>query len=259
MFQAEKPGDRPDSPQESHTELIQAKDELLEGLVHDLKNALASIVMNASLAKRLMTNEKGSSNGEISEKEKGVLQMIDRIQDATDRIHLIMQDSMDMSKCVSGVLAVAPTRRDVRILLGDALAYVEKQRQAKGIEIRLEPFGEGLMVQADHEKVPTALARLIGYGIKVSPASSTLEIGVARSDNHILIRMWLSSEIFHDDQAKRIFNRQGKKAGLYLVRGIAEAFGGRTWTKTMPGNRVELGMSLRDLSRDSSIRLLVQS
>lgn len=265
MFQARQPDDAPmrqDSEEQDPAELefeqiLKARDELLEGLSHDLKNALSSIVMNTSLARRVVSNE-----------DQCVRQMIDRIQEASDRIRMAMQDALDMTGCVSGTLSVNPARREAKILVGDALAQIEAQRVAKNVTIQTsfvrDGEREGLSVVADHEKVPTALARLFAYGIKVSPAESQIEIKVERDRHEVLFRMILPPQTLEThltvpSQAGQVFERQGKKPGLYLVRGIAEIFGGHTWAKVLPDGRSELGVGLKNGVQDGAIQLLVQS
>lgn len=228
--------------------ILKARDELLEGLAHDLKNALSSIVMNTSLARRVVSSD-----------DQCVRQMIERIQEASDRIQMAMQDALDMTGCISGNLSVKPMRREVKVLVGDALAQVDAQRVGKNITFQVSPDREGLTVIADQEKVPTALSRLFAYGIKVSPSQSRIEIRMERDRNEVQFRMILPPEIIAVDQVGRIFERQGKKPGLYLVRGIAEIFDGRTWAKILPDGRAELGMSLKNGVPDGSVQLLVQS
>jgi signal transduction histidine kinase len=246
MFQARKPNSSETADSEPDEKVIQARDELLDGLAHDLKNAISSIVMNTSLARRMLP---GKHPEKQAEKEQLVLQMIDRIQEATDRISEVMQDTMDMTKCVSGSLKISPARRDVKVLVGDALSRIESSRAAKNIKIELQiaqSEKDGLTVIADREKMPVALARLMTHGIKVSPASSTLELGVDESGHEVSFRLILPAATIPREQREKLFDRQGKKAGLYLVRGIVEAFGGHTWVNLLPDERIELGFSLKN-------------
>jgi K+-sensing histidine kinase KdpD len=272
MFRAQQPDDSSISKdmeeksefEQAYDKVLKARDELLEGLAHDLKNALSSIVMNTSLARRVVPkkSEESAPNelpDQLSEKDRCVLQMFERIEEASDRIRMAMQDAIDMTGCVSGSLVIQPARREVKILLGDALAQVEAQKKAKSIHVHLSGVQEGMSVIADHEKVPTALARLIAFGMKISPASSQIEIQVEERGEEVLFRMLLTSEIATASQLQHVFDRQGKKPGLYLVRGIAEAFGGQVWATSRANGGVELGMSLKCVERDSKIRLLVQS
>jgi len=183
--------------------------------------------------------------------------MFERIQEASERIRMAIHDTLDMTKCVSGNLSVNPTKREVRVLLGDALAQVEAERQAKKIQLEVSGISQNLMVLADHEKVPTALARLIAYGIKVSPPESSLKIQVEAQGDEVVFRMILPPETVSSnrttmEQLGRIFERQGKKPGLYLVRGIIEVFGGRTWTRGISEGQAELGVSLKKITQVQS-------
>jgi K+-sensing histidine kinase KdpD len=238
-------------------EILKARDELLEGLAHDLKNALSSILMNTSLARRVVPTKEG--DGALSEKEQGILQMIERIDEASERIQMSMQDALDMTNCVSGALVVQPTRREVKALLRDALAQVQAQKSAKAIPVQVAGVREGLSVIADHEKVPKALARLIAFGMKVSPAASQIEIQIEEEGENVLFRMRLTPGVVAGELLRHVFDRQGKKPGLYLVRGIAEAFGGHVWATPSANGGAELGIALRSVESESKIRLLIQS
>ncbi|MFL5814768.1 MAG: sensor histidine kinase [Bdellovibrionia bacterium] len=247
----------PNEPSEELPEVLRARDELLEGLAHDLKNALSSILMNTSLARRLVPAQGG--NGGLTEKEQSILQMIERIDEASERIQMSMQDALDMTSCVSGTLAVQPIRREVKSLMRDALAQAQSQKNSKTIPVQLTGAREGLSVVADHEKVPKALARLIAFGMKVSPAASQIEIQIEEEGENVLFRMRLAPGVVAGELLRHVFDRQGKKPGLYLVRGIAEAFGGHVWATPLANGGAELGIALRNMEWESKIRLLIQS
>jgi K+-sensing histidine kinase KdpD len=242
-----------------HQNVLKARDELLEGLAHDLKNALSSILMNTSLARRIVPAKGANGHESLSEKEQGILQMIERIDEASERIKMSMQDALDMTNCVTGTLSVQPARREVKALVRDALAQVQSQKSTKNIPVHVSGVREGLSVIADHEKVPTALARLIAFGMKVSPAASQIEIQIEEENENVLFRMKLTPGVVAGEQLRHVFDRQGKKPGLYLVRGIAEAFGGQVWATTRANGGAELGISLRGVESESKIRLLIQS
>lgn len=243
-----------DSAEQELERILIARDELLDGLAHDLKNALSSILLNTSLARRV-----------VPENDQCVRQIFERIHEATERIRMSMQDALDMTGCVSGNLAVTPARRQIKILIGDALAQVEEQCVAKDIHFVVNGVNgdnEGLSVIADHEKIPRALSRLLAYGIKISPPKTEIQLRVEQIGDEIQIRMLLPAETIAPEQLSHVFERQGKKPGMYLVRGIVEIFGGRTWAMTVAQDgrkEVELGMGLKGEVHDGTVRQLVQS
>lgn len=120
------------------------------------------------------------------------------------------------------------------------------------------------MVEGDPKKVDEILINLIDNAIKYSPEGGEVRVTVNADDGHIVVSIEDSGIGIAPDDAARLFQKfhriatpetaeiGGTGLGLYIVKGLVEAHGGRIWLDSAPGVGTTFTFTLPSVQRGSS-------
>jgi signal transduction histidine kinase len=100
-------------------------------------------------------------------------------------------------------------------------------------------------VHVDADRIMQALGNLIGNALKFTPSGSTIRVGAAEVASGVNFFVSDAGPGVPQEDLARVFDRfwtarrtsrtRGTGMGLAIVRGIAEAHGGRAWVEPNPG------------------------
>jgi PAS domain S-box-containing protein len=206
---------------------IKARDEVLGIVVHDLRNPLSLIIMEA----RLLRLE-GPQLERRSQDSGGA------IQRAATRIDRLIQDLLDATRIEARGLTIEPRRVNVAEVTSDAVGVQKPLASSMSLELRLDLERDLADVWADRDRLLQVFENLIGNAIKFTPSGGSITVGAARQGTDVLF--WVrdtGSGIDIEDQPHvfdrfwqgRSQRRGGAGLGLPIVKGIVEAHGGRVW------------------------------
>lgn len=166
---------------------------------------------------------------------------IQRISDATDKMHRLLSELLDLSK----VGRVTNEKKDIQFdsIVAEALRRVEGQVRATQAKVRV---GSGFpIVHVDTERIVEVLQNLIDNAIKFSDEQKQPDVEVNYylkdglpvfyvRDNGIGIRKEFQDRVFG------LFDKldpdsEGTGIGLALVKRIIEVHGGRIWVESQEG------------------------
>ena len=212
---------------------IQGRDEVLGVVAHDLRNPLASILMQSALLRR--------SDGEPERRSQKPAAAIER---AANRMNRLIQDLLDTSRMEAGRLSVEQTC----VNAGKALSeFVETQKplaSARSLELRLEVASDAGEVFADRERLLQVLENLVGNAMKFTKSGGCVTVGAAPRNGEFLFWVKDTGAGVASDDLPHLFDRfwQARKAGrqgiglgLPIAKGIVEAHGGRIWVESQVG------------------------
>jgi len=210
---------------------INARDDVLAVVSHDLGNPLASIRLGATVLLRSLEDEELKRHAE-------------NIRTAVDQMQRLIQDLLEVKRIESGFVSLEKDRISVARLLSRAMRAngdITQDRQLSLCNTGCEP---DVFVYSDPERLGQVFSNLIGNAVKFTPPGGVIEIGAAPSgstvvfvvrDNgsgipaehlpHVFDRFW---------QARRT-GRHGVGLGLAIVKGIVEAHGGNVWVESESG------------------------
>jgi signal transduction histidine kinase len=225
-------------------ETTEQREDLLRAVSHDIRNPLQIVVLQAQ---RLL---RGPGEDRTRRAAGGVLT-------AARRIDRMLRDLSDSAKAESGRIELAwaqvPLRPFVDHLLDTSDGVFEVGRVVNEVPPELPP------VLADPDRLDRILANLVGNALKYSQAQVYVRAEVAGEEIRISVSD-LGPGIGAGD-LPLIFDRyyrgqrhegEGLGLGLYIVRKLVEAHGGRisaesrvgvgsTFTFTLPASPVEAG------------------
>jgi PAS domain S-box-containing protein len=211
----------------------QARDELLGIVAHDLRNPVASIMMQAT---RLKRREDGPERRNQKPTE-GILR-------AANRMNRLIGDLLDATLIEAGQLHIERARVSPGQLLADSLEAQRPLASDASLEMRLEIADDLPDVWGDGHRLSQILENLIGNAIKFTPAQGRITVGAAPRDGEILC--WVAdtgcgiaseglAHVFDRFWQEKKGARPGVGLGLPIARGIIEAHGGRIWVESTLG------------------------
>ena len=212
----------------------QMKSDFVSAVSHELRTPLTSIYGFAETLQR--------GDVEFSETERDTF--LRYIASESERLIRIVDDLLSVARLEAGKLEVKLERTAVAAAVQRAVAIADVQEGARHrFSVHVEPAD--LAVRADPEKLGQVLANLLDNAVRYSPEGGTIAV-VARARSGAG-EITVSDEglgIVEADQ-QRVFSKffrserapagHGTGLGLFLVRGLVAAMGGRIWLESEQG------------------------
>jgi two-component system, sensor histidine kinase len=152
-----------------------AKEEVFAMLGHELRNPLGAI----SAAVEVL-NLPGNS-----QEQAGLMREI--IVRQTHHLSRMVDDLLDVSKLVSGKIALARTSEDLRAVAERALASSEEAGRTSRHVISLT--GESVAVSVDRTRLEQVVTNLIDNAVKYTPTGGWIEVEVGSEGNDAVLRV----------------------------------------------------------------------
>lgn len=202
------------------------REDLLRAVSHDLRNPLQIVVLQAQRLQR--------SADERSRRPSAA------ILAASRRMDRMLRDLSDAARSETGAIELAPRpvplRPFVAELLDQSDGAMEAQRVENAVPEDVPP------VLADPDRLDRILANLVGNALKYSQERVVVH---ARPDGaHVHVSVSDRGPGIDGEDLPRIFDRyyrgqrhegEGLGLGLYIVRKLVEAHGGRIRAESRPG------------------------
>jgi signal transduction histidine kinase len=203
--------------------IIDARQEILGIVAHDLRNPLNTIHMATSL----LLEEPGLEKSRISQ-----LRIIQR---SGERMNRLIQDLLSVTAIEAGRLSIAPRKVMVHDLFLEASEMLEPIVREKSITFTVVAPDDLPAVRADSARVLQVLSNLVGNAVKFTPAGGTITLAAVRSDGPVRCSVSDTGPGIPPAQIPRLFGKfwqakrgdgRGVGLGLAIARGIVEAHGG---------------------------------
>lgn len=203
-----------------------ARDDMLGVVSHDLRNPIHSVFMSSSFLLDVIPAE-----GRDMERKQLAI-----IRRAAERANRLIQDLLDITHIESGRLSLHRETHKAASIAGEAveLAGIVAADQKISL-VRGEMDGEA-RVNADRDRVLQALGNLIGNALKFTLAGGGVTLSVAAEDDEVRFSVADTGTGIAPEQVAHLFDRywqantadrRGVGLGLSIVKGIADAHGGR--------------------------------
>jgi signal transduction histidine kinase len=250
--------------------LERSKSDFIAVAAHELKTPLTLIEGYASMLREKISQEENSSS----------LDMLDGIDNGTNRLGEIVSDMIDVSLIDNDLLSLnfQPTwiNRLLEILREDVEESLDERNQT--LEIRSFDGADELTF-ADTERLYQVLKNVLTNAIKYTPDGGKIivdgrklagfievlfidsGIGVNPDDHELIFEKFgsLGDTSLHSS-GKLKFKGGGPGLGLPIVKGIIEAHGGTIWVESvgydedkLPGSTFHVLVPLRDKPPDEKL------
>ncbi len=203
--------------------IIDAREEILRIVAHDLRNPLNTI----SMATTLLIEEPGPETARVSQ-----LRIIKR---SGERMNHLIQDLLSVTTIEAGRLSIAPRKVAVHDLFREASEMLEPIAREKSITFVVNVADDLPAVRADPARVLQVLSNLVGNAVKFTPAGGSITLSAVRADGRVQCSVTDTGPGIPPAQIPRLFGKfwqakrgdgRGVGLGLAIARGIVEAHGG---------------------------------
>ncbi|PIP73899.1 MAG: hypothetical protein COW88_00545 [Candidatus Lloydbacteria bacterium CG22_combo_CG10-13_8_21_14_all_47_15] len=216
-------------------ELDQQKSEFLSIASHQLRSPLTAIKGYSSMLLE-------GSFGEITSKK--ISEAIDRIFESSQRLVVIVNDLLNVSRIEQGRMKYDFIEFDLKKTIADTVLDMQPIAEHRGLALSFAAPAGDMNITADAGKITQIISNLIDNAIKYTPHGSVsviLEkkkadtVLIAVKDTGIGIPAVEQEKLFQKfsrakDAAKT--NTSGTGLGLYVVAQIALAHHGRAWAES---------------------------
>lgn len=211
---------------------IQARDDVLGIVAHDLRNPLSTVRLQTELL-RLQGADAVAQAARAA----------DRIERAAARMDRLIEDLLDVSRLEAGRLAIEPAPVSPADLASDAVTSHHVLAEAAALELALDIAPELPDVWADRGRVLQVLDNLIGNALKFTGKGGSISVGATMHGGEVLFRVRDTGVGMSQDALRHVFDRfwqmrtdrRGAGLGLAIAKGIVEAHGGRIWADSELG------------------------
>jgi signal transduction histidine kinase len=221
---------------------VQAREEVLAIVSHDLRNPLNAVMLAASL---LQMSDK------VAPDDREQLEIIDI---SAKRMQRLIEDLLDVTRLEGGKqLPIDPAPLDVQSLFEETYELFKSQAVTGSITLQCHVPKDVPPVYADRHRVLQVLSNLIGNAMKFTPPGGMVTCRAESEDGKVTIAVADSGPGIPRENLGDIFNpywqakrtaRLGAGLGLPIAKGIVESHGGRIWVESEAGNGTKFFFTL---------------
>jgi PAS domain S-box-containing protein len=216
------------------TDAVRARDRVLAVLSHDLRSPLNVIQMTASMLQDAR-QERRSENQ----------RWLDLIVRNAGWMDELIGDLLDLTRIQGGHLTVQRSEQSVAAVVADATDLLEPLATQAGIRLETDVDPDLPLASVDAGRILRAIANLVDNALKFTPRGGTVTVQARRGEGELVISVTDTGPGIPAEQLPHVFDRywqasasdrRGTGLGLTIVKGIAEAHGGRVWVESTPGD-----------------------
>lgn len=215
----------------------QVKSDFILAASHELRTPLTSMKGYLSL---LLDHKAGP----VNEQQK---EFINYIQSATDRLHRLLSELLNLSKIESGQVSLNREEVPIADLLRGELAIFKAEADQKKIHLELVIENDLGKVFCDQDKINQVLVNLISNALKYTPKGGKIRILARRENKNIFIEVKDTGIGINPEDHLKIFlpfqhiRKEGLRGeesnglGLALAKRIVEVHKGEIHVESQEG------------------------
>jgi signal transduction histidine kinase len=203
--------------------VIDAREEILRIVAHDLRSPLNTISMAAALLLDVPASEADRAKR---------LRIIQRTGEQMNRL---IQDLLSVTTIEAGRLSIEQRKVEVRHLFREAREMLEPAAREKAITLVFQPAADIPAINGDPGRVLQVFSNLISNAVKFTPQGGVITIAAESGSDSVQFSVRDTGPGIPPEDLARIFgkfwqakrgDKRGVGLGLAIARGIVEAHGG---------------------------------
>lgn len=225
------------------TQAIEEKSELMHMLAHDLRNPLTSVVMGTDLLRM----------GGLPREQ---VDTVSRLRAQAQQMTRLLDDLMDANAIEAGHRRYhfAPVDA-VRAVRASVESFAEPAAM-KRLRIELSLPEADALVETDEGAFRQVIDNLISNAVKYSPSGQGIVVALAAMGDEMHVSVTDRGPGLSVEEVERLFRKFGKGSarptggekssglGLWIVKRVVSALGGRVWCESQPGQGAKFTFAL---------------
>jgi PAS domain S-box-containing protein len=217
---------------------VQARDDMMAVVSHDLGNPLSAIRIGTSLLLRTLPDDDGAAGAGVATRRQ-----IEFIRQSAQQMENLVNDLLDVKRLESGTLAVELKPLDVRSVVRDVIDVFTPIAESRGIALNVLCSDALPDVAGDYRRLVQVLSNLVGNALKFTEAGS-VTVRASGADSVVVFAVEDTGHGIPPEHLSHVFDRfwqarregrTGLGLGLAIARGIVDAHGGRIWVESDVG------------------------
>lgn len=215
-------------------EAVRVRDDFLSIASHELKTPLTTLKLQLQKTQRLMRRDTADPR---------VAQMFESVVRQTGRLHALIDSLLDISRITTHGIALEREPLDLGAVAGEAVERAREDAARAGSPVRLGVSGDA-RGEWDRLRVEQVVGNLISNAIKYG-AGRPIDVRVTGLDGRVRLEVEDHGIGISEQDQARIFDRferavasrhfGGFGLGLWIVRQVVEAMGGRITVRSKAG------------------------
>ncbi|MGH7573538.1 MAG: ATP-binding protein [Longimicrobiales bacterium] len=212
---------------------LDARDEILRVISHDLREPLNTIVA----AVELVSNT-------VRERREESRRWLTAIERSADQMNALIDDLLDSANIEAKRFSIATEPKNAREFLREATDLLRPLAEARKIRFESHIDSNVPVVEMDEKQLMRVLSNVVGNAIKFTPSGGTIRIRGEGDDEELRVSVEDSGPGIPEAKREHIFerfwkgesgDRRGAGLGLSIAKGIIDAHGGRIWAESKNG------------------------
>jgi PAS domain S-box-containing protein len=229
---------------------IQARDEVLGVVAHDLRTPLGTIVLAAE-----------GMLGSLDPSQAEAHRRVQAIQRAAAHMDKLVEDLLDQQAIERGRLEISPRSWPARLLVDDVAEEHASRIEAASLSLELALPATLPEIHADRDRVRQVFGNLLANALKFTPPGGRITLGARLRDDDVCFFVRDTGTGMTPDAMRHLFDRywqarredrRGVGLGLAIAKGIVEAHGGTIWATSTPGEGTTVQFTLPRAHEDAS-------
>ena len=226
------------------------KDEFIGIAAHELRLPLA--VLKGSVGTLVLQSARGHGTPLVDWQQE----VLQEIEQATDRLTELTNDLLDVSRLQAGQMLLQPASTNLVSLVRRVVERFQKTTTRH--HLRFQAAHQTLEAQVDPHRIEQVLSNLLTNAIKYSPQGGSVEVALEHgvSTPTVEVRVQDHGIGIPQHQQAQIFGRfvradnaqaagiSGTGLGLYLSRALVEQHGGTLWFTSTEGEGTTFFLTL---------------
>jgi two-component system, NtrC family, sensor histidine kinase KinB len=214
-------------------------DELKRGVISTVSHQLRTPLTSIRMALHLLLEEKV---GSLTPKQT---ELLIAAREDSDRLHRILENLLDISRIVSGKVAMEIHMAQPRQLLLEAIEPFRSAARDRGVELLTELPDDTADVWADTQQIGHVFANLLSNALRYTDSGGKVTVSARTEEEQVQFSISDTGRGIPERYLPRIFDRffrvpgqeteSGIGLGLAIVKEIVEAHGGAVSVESREG------------------------